>query len=213
MEFDDLVLKVLNAHAIFSIRSFDGIYKHVSSALLELSNATLSSEIVGTNGRQGQFNMPSEFMTEFFDCDMPGNIKPFSQVWWYCDNTGLFRPYVSWSVSLPEQQLFLDSYIPHPADITRVLDRYLPKADKYVSGNGSIFSRAVISTVMSYTRGYTYAQIADNLNVSPKTVANRLDRFTKEAEFESTKELALYVSNAFRGPPPQYYPHNQSSLS
>lgn len=209
MELADFALKALSENVIFSVRTYDGVYIYISPAFVRISNAKSSSEIIGTTGTQGQFNLPDDYITSFFNQQIIGDGKPLSKIVWYCDCEGQFRPYIAWSFSEPEKQLVFDGFTPHPADITRVVNLYLQKEDKYVSGNGTIFPRSIIGTIMLYTQGFTYAQIGEVLNVSPKTVSNRLDRFVKEAGFESTKELTVYVTSAFRGAPPEYYPHDR----
>ncbi len=209
MELEDFALKALSENVIFSVRSLDGIYIYISPAFVRISNVDDGSQIVGTTGTQGQFNLPDDYILSFFNQRISGDDRPLTKIVWYCDCDGHFRPYIAWSFSETKLQLVFDGFTPHPADITRVVDLYLMKEDKYISGNGTIFSRPMIGTIMLYTQGHTYAHIAEILHVSPKTVSNRLDRFVKEAGFDSTNELSVYVTSAFRGAAPEYYPHDR----
>ena len=204
----DFVNKIVTKYAMYCVYDYDGVFVEISPALLRVSNAKDESEIIGTTGRQGQFNVPPDFSALSIGSKSPDD-SPKSTVFWYVDSDDLIRPYIKTLVVDKEKKLIFETVIPHYADITRVLDRFIADEDKYIASNGSSFSRAVINTVMFYARGYTYDKIASLLNVSPKTVSNRLDRFVKDADFRSTKELSSYIGRAFGGASPSYYPHNQ----
>lgn len=204
----DFVNQIVSKYAMYCVYDYEGVFVDISPALLRVSNVNSEAEIIGTTGRQGQFNVPPDFSTLAIGSKSPDD-SPQSTVFWYVDSEDRVRPYIKSLVVDDEEKLIFETVIPHYADITRVLDRYSVEEDKYTSSNGSVFSRAVINTVMFYARGYTYDKIASLLNVSPKTISNRLDRFIKEAGFRSTKDVASYISSAFRGAPPSYYPHNQ----
>ena len=204
----DFVNKIVTQYAMYCIYDYEGVFVGISPALLRVSNANSEAEIIGTTGRQGQFNVPPDFSSLAIGSQSPDD-SPQSTVFWYVGSDDRVRPYIKTIIVDDEKKLIFESVIPHYADISRVLDRFIAEEDKYISSNGSVFSRAVINTVMFYARGYTYDKIARMLNVSPKTISNRLDRFIKQADFRSTKEVASYISSAFRGAPPSYYPHNQ----
>jgi hypothetical protein len=204
----DFVNQIVTKYAMYCIYDYDGTFVEISPALLRVSNAKSKADIIGTTGRQGQFNVPPDFSPLAIGSKSPDD-SPESTVFWYVDSDDLIRPYIKTLVVDDEKKLIFENVIPHYADITRVLDRYSADEDKYISSNGSTFSRAVINTVMFYARGYTYDKISRLLDVSPKTVSNRLDRFIKDTDFRSTKELSLYIGMAFRGASPSYFPHNQ----